>query len=57
MDIFSILQQFGNLGGGCVGNACSNAATTVSSAAEATSAIGGFSGLFSMICKLFGIGC
>ena len=55
MDILtSLLQMFGN----CAGGTCAAPAAQAASAATTTaSALGGFSGLMSLLCKLFGIGC
>ena len=53
MDILTALLQLANFGGSC-GTAATETATTCSNA------LGGLSGLtdfFTMICKLFGLGC
>ena len=54
MDILtSLMQLFGN----CAGNTCAGqAAQAATPAVEAASALGA-SGLMSLLCKLFGIGC
>ena len=52
-----ILTSLMQLFGGCAGNTCGQAAQAAAPVTEAASALGGFSGLLGMLCKLFGIGC
>ena len=62
MNIFGILTQLlGGLGGAGDTGVCTDAAATaVTSAAETVCATGGdpaLTTIFSMICRLFGLGC
>ena len=60
MDILNTLMQlFGaGAGGSCAGGSCATQVTeAANAAATATSAMGGFSGLVSLLCRLFGLGC
>ena len=56
-DKMGILTSLMQLFGGCAGNTCGQAAQAAAPVTEAASALGGFSGLLGMLCKLFGIGC
>ena len=53
MDILTTLMQ---LFGGCAGGTC-QAAQAAAPVTEAANALGGFSGLMGLLCKMFGIGC
>ena len=60
MDILtSLLQLFGNTAGStCAGGTCAaQTAQAASAATTAASAMGGFSGLLSLLCRLLGLGC
>jgi len=51
MNILNTLMQL--FGGDCAGGACAVPAA----ATEATNALGGISGLWGLLCQLFGLGC
>jgi len=56
MDILNSLLQL--LGGNCAGGSCAVPATQAATEAVAvTTAMGGFSGLLALLCRLLGIGC
>jgi len=50
----TILQMFGSCAGGSCAGQAAQAASTVT---ETASALGGVSGLASLLCRLLGIGC
>jgi len=55
MDILTTLLQ---LFGGCAGGACpGGAAQAAAPVIEAAGATGGISGIISLLCRLFGLGC